>query len=359
MSPAHARVYDLYRADYPKGHYCSAIGGACAADPDLENSFFQNPAALTAREPTWAFDGDYNGSSNLEPGMKESNDVSESSVMGGIGWAGDLWGMAIAFSGRQERVASSVSVVDENGFTQRFPLAARSRSFDLRIPLAFRASHKFSLGGAVSASLWSQTLTGENGSRAVASPQSAPIQWGFRFGGIYQPLRSDWEFGSWFKLPSTRNIRIELDTQAYSNQIQYREELALHDPWIWAVGARWNPGSRGKIFLAELDAIGPTTDGFLLNYDTFAAALGEGRIREKGRTVAIQPRIGFQAPIDVGLSVPPRLLLGSFYETSRRSGLRGRLHATMGIAYQAFSGIELMIGGDFAKDFTQIFFTFR
>ena len=86
-----ARYYDLYRADYTKGSYCSAIGGACASDIDFDNSFFQNSASLTAGGADFDYDYDYIEGNNLEPGMKGANSVSETSFMFAIAYSKRNW----------------------------------------------------------------------------------------------------------------------------------------------------------------------------------------------------------------------------------------------------------------------------
>ncbi len=358
-SSAHARVYDLYRSDAPKGAFCSAIAGACSADPELENGFYQNPASLTAGAAKWNFDLDYDGSGNLEPGSKGENSIQESTFSGGIGGSWENWGIGLGFVQKRTEVDSTVAVTDSLGLVQKFPLSSTSSSLDLLVPISRRVNSRLSVGMGVSASIWSLSLVGGNGSRAQVTRDSAPIRWGFRVGTYFHEPASSWSFGSWLRLPSTRYSHVVFDTQAYSNSLHYEEDVARHDPWVWATGARWTPWRDGKFFLLDLKFIGPTTDGYLLTYDTFATAFGESQLRAKGRSIVVEPRAGFQIPTHFRSGRKSTLLLGSFLESSRREGLGSRVHFTGGLSYEAISGFEFMIGGDIAKDFAQLFITFR
>jgi len=122
--PAKARVYDLYRADAPKGTFCSAIGGACVADPDLVSGLLQNPASLSAGLPAWNFDFDYNFAGNSEPGAKSSNSITEGTYFAGIALNRGEWGVGLAAVGRKSQTETSVDVTDSQGLTQKFPLEA-------------------------------------------------------------------------------------------------------------------------------------------------------------------------------------------------------------------------------------------
>ncbi len=351
-----ARVYDLYRADYTKGAFCSAIAGACAADEDVENAYFQNPAALSASQKGLSFDGDYNGSSNLEPGMKGTNEVSESQFMGGLGWSFPRWGFAISVAGRKDRVLSNVSLIDDQGLTKKFPLTTDSTNIQIHLPVSYQIYPDTSLGVAVSLESVSESIQGSSGTRASISQVGLPIRIGLRFGAILHPSKK-LRLGSWLKTPISNYAVIDFAAQAFSNQLNYHEDVAYHQPWIWAWGAQWNPWSDRRAFLMDIDIVGPTSDGFLLTYDSFSTALGDSRIRAKGRSVIFEPRLGFRTPWYSGSK--GTLLLGSYFEASRHEGLAGRAHVTGGISYPIGNWFELMAGGDIAQDFAQIFFTFR
>ena len=351
-----ARVYDLYRADYVKGAFCSAIAGACAADEDVENAYFQNPAALSAGESGINFDGDYNGSSNLEPGMKGSNDVSEVQFMAGFGWNFARWGAAISVAGRKDHVISNVSLIDEQGFTRKFPLTTDSTELQVRLPFSYQVDPKTSLGIALSVESVSQTIQGSQGTRAAISQVGFPIRLGLTFGGILRPSKK-LRLGSWLRSPTSNYAKIDFAAQAYSNQLNYHEDVAYHQPWIWAWGGQWNPWSDRRAFLLDLDFVGPTSEGFLLTYDSFSTALGDARIRAKGRSVVVEPRLGYRGPWYPGSR--GTLMLGGYFESSRWEGLRGRGHLTGGVSYPVSTWFELMAGGDIAKDFAQVFLTFR
>jgi hypothetical protein len=125
------------------------------------------------------------------------------------------------------------------------------------------------------------------------------------------------------------------------------------------LGANWTPWSDGRKFFFDLKTIGPTTDGYLLTYDTFSTAFGESQLQAKGRSLVCEPRFGFQKPLEWRNGRKSNLFMGSFFESSRWENQSGRIHLTGGLSYEAISGFEFMIGGDVAKNFGQIFITFR
>ena len=352
---AQARVYDLYRADYPKGAFCSAIAGACASDLDLENSFFQNPAALTAGPPNWNFDGDYTNNSNLEPGMKGTNDVTEAQFMGGFGWAGEKFGAGFSFSGRREQVGAQVSLIDDQGFSRNLPLQTSATILELHLPLAYRVDPSLSVGISLNGSFYSQSLA-VNGAPAFAGSGDGELRLGFSVGAI-KTINEKVRLGSWWKSPTTSYDSVQFVTQAFSNQLTYNEDLALHFPWIWATGISFAPWEDARTFFLDLDLIGNTFAGTQLTYDTFVSAVGDKGTRFKGRSVVIEPRLGYRMPWHE--QSQGTLLLGTYYETSRWEDLSGRLHLTGGVSYKVLSWLELMGGLDVAKDFFQLFVTFR
>ena len=356
--PAKARVYDLYRADAPKGAFCSAIGGACVADPDLVSGLLQNPASLSAGLPAWNFDFDYNFAGNSEPGAKSSNSITEGTYFAGIALNRGEWGVGLAVVGRKSQTETSVDVTDSQGLTQKFPLEATSTMLEFRLPVAYRLSHHLIIGLTFSATLWSQSLVGNNGSRADIMRQSAPVRWSGRI-GIYDKTNAHWSFGSTLKVPATRYSHLTFDTQAYSNSLHYEEDIALHEPWIWTVGTRWTPWNDERALLFDLKTIGTTENGYQLTYDTFASAFGEKTLHEKGRSIIFEPHLGYQIPIRWIENRKSAILLGSFYENARLDGIDGRIHFTAGVVYEAIRDFQFMIGGDFARNFSQIFFTFR
>lgn len=352
----HARVYDLYRADYPKGAFCSAIGGACASDVDPEDAFFQNPAALTAGEPDFSFDGDYTPSGNLEPGMKQNNDVSESQYMAGLGWSGEDFGIGGSITGRRDQVNSNVSVIDEQGLTQKFPLSSDALQLMVNIPLSFRISRSLSFGVALNGFSYSQTMSSSGGQRASSASPDAMFRLGFTVGMVGK-MGKKFRIGSWFKSPITAYSSLDFQSDAYGNTLNYHEDMALRMPWIWAGGISYMPWGDERTILFDADVVGDTPGGYLLGYDTFATATGNSSIVQKGTHVVIEPRLGMRMPWSHGS--PTTVLLGTYYETSRYQAIAGREHFTAGVAYKATNWIELMLGGDFSRDFSQVFFTFR
>ena len=354
---AWARSYDLYRADYPKGAFCEAIGGACSADPDLENAFFQNPSALTAREPDWNFDGDYNASSNLEPGMKGANDVSDSRFMAGVGWGGERWGLGFGISGRQSRVRSTATVIDAQALSHEVDLSTQSTLIEIHIPFSWKVSEDLSLGIA----LWAKSFAHSNSvNGGPADPGSADTFSAIGFIlGFNQRLSSRFRVGSWLRSDLTQSQSIRLSSQALGSSQDYVEGLELHSPWILGNGVAASPWEDARTFFFDLDLIGPTRDGFQLTYDTFAneAAGGAGRLRHKGRSISFEPRIGYRTPAP-GLPLTT-LHVGAFYEDPRWEGLSGRFHGTGGVSYKVLRWLEVMGGFDVSSNYTNFFVTFR
>jgi hypothetical protein len=347
---SNARVYDLYRADYPKGAFCSVIAGACTSDTHLESAFFQNPASLTAEgslehDGAYGFDGDYNRSDNLEPGMKGNNNVNESQFMGGLGYRKDRWGVGLGIFGHQENVNSQVTVVDSQNLTHNFGLQTSATIIEFNLPLAYRISDSLSLGFSLYGTSYSE----------AANPASG-LNFGFTLGAI-DLVNSQWTIGSWFRSPVTNYTTIQLDTQAYSTTLQYEEDFALHSPWIFANGVSFKPWNDTREFLFDLDVIGNTYQGYLLTYDTFSTAVGDSRLRAKGRNVVAEPRLGYRMPY--ANENKGTLFFGSYLETSRWDGLPSRIHGTGGIAYKTLDWLELMVGADVASSFFQLFLTFR
>ena len=353
---ANARTYDGYRADYPKGAFCSAMGGACAADVDPENAYFQNPASLAASELGVAFDGDYNGSANLEPGMKAKNTVSESSYMGGISYSWKSFGIGFSVDGRTDVVQSQASLLDDQGKTQVLNLKDTSTRIELKIPIAVHIAQKWTFGFSLTGLVYSESISLSGNSSASVAKLDKNLSQAFSIGTIYSASNA-WSFGSWFKTPLTYFENITIHTETFGNTLDYNEDIALRVPWVWSTGLRWSPGPRGRYLFFDLDLIGATQDGFLLTYDTFAGAVADRGLSRKGKTISIEPHLGFTSPWTS--SSRGTYLLGSYYENGRTQGYSGRLHGTAGIAYDLKNWVQGLIGMDIASDFFQLLVTVR
>lgn len=356
ITAAQARVYDLYRADYPKGAFCSAIGGACAADLDLENGFFQNPAALIGHPQDWNFDGDYSPSGNVEPGAQQQNDFKEGQYMFGAGWAGERFAAAISVTGRHDTVTSNASLINEQGLTQKFPLTTDATTLKFSLPFAYLIEQGFSVGIAFNVFTFNQSMITASRARATASTPDGALHFGFTV-GLQKKLSERLSLGSWFKSPMTAYSTLDFHTQALGNQLDFSEEMAIHDPWIWALGFSFTPWSDERTLFLDANIIGNTDSGYLLAYDAFTAANGDNALIPKGRNIVVEPHLGYRTPLSFG----PHMTLhsGLYYETSRYADRGGRPHVTGGLSSKALSWIEVMAGADVGQDFTQIFFTFR
>ncbi len=355
--PAQASTYDVYRADYFKGAFCSAIGGACASDIDLENAFFQNPAALTAGGPTWNFDGDYQRSPSLEPGMRGENQVIERQFMGGIGWSDGRFGIGFSVTGRRDRIQSTIDVTDAQNQPQKLPLTTRLHELELNLPVGIQLDSGISIGLKISAIALSQSIRIQEGATASTQDAGDSLRWRLT-AGVIVPLSSHFRVGSWWSTPVTQEAEVQFSETVFNQTLHFQENVALHLPWIWAWGGSWMPWEDARTFFLDLNWVGTTPHGYLFSGDTLASSLGQGHLREKGRSLTVEPHLGYRTPwgknFDSG-----NLMGGIYYEPSRWQNLPGRLHFTAGISYHAFTWLELMMGGDVARDFFQLFLTFR
>lgn len=348
-----ARIYDVYRSDYAKGAFCSVIAGACSADTSIESAFFQNPASLVIGQDDFGFDGDYNQSSSLEPGMKGSNSVGEAQYLFGIGTRHGKFGVGLGIFGRTTDVDSQVTVYDEQNIPRQFPLRTDSNHIEFNIPLAYQfetVEVGVSLVGAYTDFSFAST-----GSRLNKSNS------GFNFGfaaGVITSLSPEVRFGTWFRSSVTNYASVALDQDILGSTLHYSEDLAIHTPWILANGVAYKTGDKSELSF-DLDMIGSTSQGLQLTYDTFSTALGDRGVRPKGRFLTFEPRLGFKTPWPAIEQDKGTLFFGIYLEPSRWDGLASRVHETFGVAHQTFSFIELMAGVDVARDFFQIFLTFR
>jgi len=362
-APAWARYYDVYRADYIKGAFCSVIGGACAADIDFDNSFFQNPASLTAGGSDYDYDYDLITGSNLEPGMKGSNDVSTSTFMGGLAFSGQKFGIGISFLKQTTSVSALGTFSDDasGGFAQ-FKTQTDATIYQVNLPFSFRVSSNYNLGIAITAISMSIGTSVTGGSSSTASMQDFP-SFGVSVGGIYR-LNSNFITGGWLRTPMTFYTTQGISTKSSFTKFDYSEDIALHYPWLWAVGVGWTPWKDKNGIYFDLNYVGATEDGYMMTFDNFASAEASNRLIRKGTDPVIDPRIGIRLPWYRGSNAT--VSLGSYLENSRWIGFDGLVHYTAGFSYKfpnfkflMFDGVELMFGGDFAKDYTTVFFTYR
>lgn len=361
-----ARYYDLYRADYTKGSYCSAIGGACASDIDFDNSFFQNPASLTAGGADFDYDYDYIEGNNLEPGMKGANSVSETSFMFAIAYSKRNWGIGLSVSEQRDEVDATTSLIDDQGATQLLRTISTANTWVINIPLSYRITRQFHFGAALVTMFQHQEVKpeGTDTFSSTAAAQSGP-SFGASLGSIYEfsPFS---RFGIWARTPITYYLTQDISTAAFGSKIDYHEDIGLNLPLLCAAGYSFNPWEDKAVFMFDLNYVGVTRDGNLLSFDTFSSETsqaGNRKVIAKGRKPVVEPRMGLRTPWWHGSN--GTLMLGSYYENSRWENYRGRPHLTGGLAYKLpfhvplLDEVELMAGFDVAKDYQQIFLTYR
>lgn len=366
-TPAIAHMYDLYRADYVKGSYCSVIGGACAADLDFDSSFFQNPASLTAARVSdydWDYDYDLIQGKNLEPGLKKNNDVQQETFLAAFSYRQRNWGFGLSFTQQVDKIGAVASFYDDAaGAPVNFRVNTTASTTMVNIPISYRFSDRFSLGVTL-VSLFQRSKVGVSGNNASSSTNSQNLPAvGAAIGGIWQ-MSPYFRTGGWVRSPITYYYSQQISTSSAFTKFSFNEDIGINYPSMWAVGAAWNPWKDKRTFSFDLNVVGTTTNGYLLSYDNFATAQAVSRIEQKGRKEVVDPRIGYRGPWWTGSR--GTLSLGAYYENSRWAGYPGILHATAGLAYNMpwfkfliFDGIELMAGLDISKDYQVLFFTYR
>ncbi len=351
---AFARVYDLFRSDSPKGAFCDAIGGACAADVDLANSFFQNPAVLANGKSDWDFDGDISAKSNLEPGLNLGNLGDETESNGGIGYSTGKIGLAASMSWQKDSYDGALTIFDDSGLPLRTQITSTASLQQFNLPLGFLVSPRLSFGITPSLLYHKQELRITGSTEATASNPSSQ-GFGLKIGSLYrhdEKLR----FGTWLQLSSTLYERQRFIAQVEATRINYLEDFALHFPWVWSLGAAFET-TRNFIFYLENDLIGATQDGHTLTYDSLSTAgdTADRKLPVKGKSVVAQPHWGMRKLLFNRFT----LHFGGYYETSRWEGNSGRLHTSAGISYKIGDWLEVIGGLDVARRFTHVFFTFR
>ena len=354
--PATARSYDMYRADFEKGAFCSAIGGACASDDDLENGFFQNPAALAVHEHYWNFDGDYAASSNLEPGMKVTQEAKEARFMFGAGFSRENWGYGFSITSRKDQSGSALPVHDRNGNPGTTSLAMKNSLSLFNLAAGHKLTSRLFAGVGLTAMFFDQDLglsspAAINSGRRGAFPALAVTI------GVIDAGSKSFRAGSWLRTSLVFHNKVRLASGSFSQPVDYRENMAVRLPWMLASGISYMPWADARTIFFDVNVIGNTPAGYQLTDDAFAGVLSDRRLRSKGRTVSLEPRLGYRTPWSAKSRVT--LLTGGYYETGRWDGLPGRLHFTGGAALRTFTWLELMGGFDVAKNFFQLFLTFR
>ncbi|MGZ3651963.1 MAG: hypothetical protein ACXVB9_10980 [Bdellovibrionota bacterium] len=351
---AHGRIYDLYRSDRRfKGAFCTAIGGACAADNDIVTGIFENPAALATGESDWDFDGDYSAKSNLEPGMKSSTDLTETSGVIGVSYTNGKVGAGMAFARQIDSADTNLTLFDDAGLPKTVKVSNHATYMQIRAPLAYQLSEALSVGAGLSLSSHGQEYSIASSAQQPDS-DSSRLTLGLSLGALYS-YSPRLRFGTWIWFPTTLYETVNLSVTSLATTVNYREDMALYYPWVWAIGAQITNGDSNLLF-AELDVIGASSNAYLLSYDTLSAALNDSALTPKGRHLVVEPHMGSRWRIG---GDGTRIHAGAYYETSRWEGLPGRLHGTGGVSFEAFHIAEVIGGIDVAQKYQQLIFTFR
>jgi hypothetical protein len=355
-SVCRARTYDIYRSDYPKGAFCAVIAGACASDNDQESAYFQNPASLTAGPPDFSFDGDFDQSSNIEPGMKGTNEVTESSYMGGLAVVGKKWGMGLAFDGRKDTVKSNTTISDQNDVARNVLLTSSASTWFFHVPFAWRVSQSTSLGITLTGMYFTENFAASTGETSHTQRLNSLPHISLTVGGIFSSSKF-FRVGTWLRTPLLDYNKLDIQFRSFGYTLDYSENLALYYPWIWATGLSVMPWQDEKTLLVDVDVVGSTDRGYLLSYDSFSAAVNDTRLKAKGNTIAFEPRLGYRSPWR--RRSKGSYLFGTFLEPARTAGVDSRLHLTGGLAYNVGNFLEFLAGVDAAKGFFKFYLSFR
>jgi hypothetical protein len=349
---ASAEVFDFYKAYATKGSFCTVVGGACAADPDFDSGFFQNPASLTASRDNFDFDFDLNldGAGNLEPGTNSYDSATQHSWMAAIAYR---WGRIAAGVSTDHQIYNVTTTAQWSGGTLVSTVHAREESWNF--PLSYRWNDNLFLGAALTAFTYlvqtdtSQPLT------FVGASQSAPsLAWSL--GGIYSPHPGLW-VGGWLRLPF--NYHFAQYVSGANLQVADNEVIAY--PLQIHTGATWKPAQSSITYLFQVDVIGTTPGGELSSFDALSSALNQTAQPAKGRNLAIDPHLGLRGPIAERWNY----YVGGYFASSRVEGIGGVAHGTGGISYRLplpygfLDALEFMAGLDVARDYTQVLLTFR
>ena len=350
-----AKNYDAYRSDYAKGAFCSAIAGACASDFNPENSFFQNPASLESSTPDLVYDGDYNPSDNLEPGMKVGNEVSDSTFMGGVAHAGPEWGLGFAFSGRLSQVKASSTLFDDNDVARDIKTTTSGTTLTFNIPAAIKLTPNLVVGAALLGLYYKENINIEEAPSSNSSAIDKLPKLGLSIGALFT-LNQYFRVGSWFRTPITYSVHQHIDYQKFGSPLIFDEDINLKYPFMSATGISIMPWGDTRTLFVDIDVVGTTLYGFERTLDTFEGAANDRALRAKGRKAVIEPHIAWRSPWwteSLGT-----FTVGYYFETSRWRGLPGRNHLVASVSYKLSLG-EPIIALDVAPDYFGMQISFR
>ncbi|MGZ3696135.1 MAG: hypothetical protein ACXWQO_18990, partial [Bdellovibrionota bacterium] len=253
---------------------------------------------------------------------------------------------------RDSSVNGTANFLDTNSQPVATGFTAKAHSRRINIPLGLWLSERASIGLTVSF-LHHQQILGLPGADEASAKSPHANAMGFILGGLYKTGERT-RLGAWVR-PSTKLY----ENSAYSERIgnstvNYRADFSLYNPWIWAVGFAYE-GFGTYSFYAETDLIGKTKDGYLLSYGTAYSSNKDADFVAKGRNYVVESHLGIRKT----LSQKVTLHLGGYHEASRWENQSGRLHATGGVSLKIGKILELIVGGDIARNFNHVFVTFR
>ena len=288
--------------------------------------------------------------------MKGPDAVRESISMFGAGFNRKNWGYGFSFTGRRDRAVSDVPVYDQNGNPEITRLTTANSLGMLNFAVGHKIDNQLFVGAGLITMSFDQGLALSGPGTSVSNTPRTFPGIAFSFGAI-DIITKKFRAGSWLRTPLISHNNVKIVSQSFLNPIDYNEDMALSMPWMLANGISYMPWADARTFFFDINVIGNTPGGYQLTNDAFASVLSDRRLRDKGRTVSLEPRLGYRTPWPTNSKIT--LLAGSYYEAGRWEGLSGRLHFTCGAAYKTFKWLELMGGVDVAKNFFQLFLTFR
>ncbi len=348
VQAAWERNYDMFRTDYPKGAFCTAIAGACASDHNPENAFFQNPAALAFgnEEHELYYDADFNPHDEIEPGMQTSDQVGGLIAMAGLGYFWKRFGLGVSYVLRQSTVTSpSSALVDDQGGLHSLKAQSAGYTSLITVPMGVRIHENWSVGLSFVGLYYQETLaiTTPDGQKLASPVSSGFPSMGLTVGTIYQPLQS-LRLGAWMRLPIALAINQGFSYTYAGNSINYSEQLTMWQPYLSGVGASMLL-SRHQTLFVDLYFIGTTQYGFLRTLDFFDDTVLGRELLEKGHLMVIEPHLAYKIEIGRGA-----VSFGGYYESARVGGEKNHIHAAFGVSYH-FSFAEIQGAFDVAEDF--------
>jgi hypothetical protein len=302
------------------------------------------------------FDFDYNPSSdNREPGVPESVDVKQRTFMGGLGFRFWRIGFGAAYWARTTILSDYITLFNVNTSGNlveqgRVNYTETGKMSVFRVPVGIRLTPQLSLGFTYMNFKYADDLKVNNLPSSSSNEKTTANR--FAAGFQYQ-FSKNLKWGTWYQQSMQRDVDLVFDT---GFNFQMRDSQSLRYPWILSSGVSMLPWGDRSMLLVDLNLIGSTEEGKLKEASPVFAAFAPGRLRNKGRKLAVEPHISWFSPLykdSVFL-----YSIGGYYEAPRWEGLNGRFHGVVG-GMLDFKWVMGIVALDYAKDFFEVQLSIR